>query len=322
MTPSEHISRHSFLTTERETGLADRFRQQRKKWLKAFKAFRKEITVETVHEVRIQSRRTISWLDLLRLVLPADRIDPIYGGLRREMKRASKLRDLHIQLELLGRLARHQPGFEPLLLSLRQDKKRLVKKLANALGEVKPGEFGRALCALERAYAAALARDRGESAQRIAAAVSQAYSRFHARRCRIKAQDVDSLHRVRVAFKQYRYLIDALEEARSSDSQRRDKMMQVYQARLGEIQDRTVLLNKIVKYASKHPEEADTMNTLARALRQQRNAFIQRYIAHADDLRISLPRPLLRRRVNVQSAKPVPRGRQTCRCPDAAEARK
>ena len=85
--------------------------------------------------------------------------------------------------------------------------------------------------------------------------VDRAFSRTRQLRARIDPRDTRTIHRTRVAFKKFRYMVEALAEyLPGGDRPSAWPAMRHYQTMMGEIQDAEVLLRTLDKFLRKQAD--------------------------------------------------------------------
>jgi CHAD domain-containing protein len=114
-------------------------------------------------------------------------------------------------------------------------------------------------------------------------AVDVAFNRIVERKVAIDRSNPATIHRVRVAFKKFRYLVEALAPILPKASPRQLKAMNAFQGRMGDIQDSEVLLASVRAFAIATQEGSET--TLAEAcqeLNRRRTALVEAFLPTAD----------------------------------------
>jgi len=93
-----------------------------------------------------------------------------------------------------------------------------------------------------------------------------------------------TIHRTRVAFKKFRYMVEALQPLFAEITPERVATMQDYQSMMGEVQDTEVFLARLDKYTRGREARAKTLARFRRWLLLQHTAQITRCLKHADRL--------------------------------------
>jgi CHAD domain-containing protein len=116
-------------------------------------------------------------------------------------------------------------------------------------------------------------------------AVEATFNRVVERTLAIDPAASATIHRVRVAFKKFRYMVEALAPVLPWVTRKRLKAMNTFQGRMGDIQDAEVLLQNAQAFARKQGRGSEAV--LAGALEElmrQRGALIEDFLASAKTL--------------------------------------
>ena len=126
--------------------------------------------------------------------------------------------------------------------------------------------------------------DKPRQAASVLKSLRAAYTAVLRRHRAIDRSDTRTIHRTRVAFKKYRYMVESLQPLLPRVGDGQLKAMQGFQARMGEIQDAEVLLASLDKFILKHQTSGPGWNALRRELQRRRAAAITRFMASRDEL--------------------------------------
>jgi CHAD domain-containing protein len=142
------------------------------------------------------------------------------------------------------------PELVPLQKFLQKREKRLLKSSEQDVHDFKTGANSQRIEAV-RASLAELAASQ-DLAALLLTALDEAYLTVSQRQGRIDPAQPATLHRVRIAFKKFRYLVEIIYPLLPGFSETQLKNMHTYQTALGEIQDVEVLLNTLADFAAGH----------------------------------------------------------------------
>jgi CHAD domain-containing protein len=96
--------------------------------------------------------------------------------------------------------------------------------------------------------------------------VEDAFGRTRTLLERIEPEHTDTVHRTRIAFKRFRYMVEALAEQLPSPDRRLLAAMRRYQGRMGVVQDAAVLLEVFDKFVRRRELAPEAVNRLRRKL--------------------------------------------------------
>ena len=136
-------------------------------------------------------------------------------------------------------------------------------------------------------------------------AINQAFARV-AQLCRhVRAGDTETIHRTRIAFKRFRYMVEALAPLLPAVTPDHRRAMRGYQCMMGDIQDMEVLLAALDKFVQKEGVNASSAHRLKKELVRWRQLLIQIYLNAAGRLRRFWPPPGLRQPTQKRRTKPM-----------------
>lgn len=206
--------------------------------------------VDTVHDLRVASRRMRAALDLFRTYLPGDDIDAVYGLVRRLTRGVGRLRDLDEALLFFGRSATESVAeprlFAGLLHHLGERRFRESKRVRKLLKRFPLDEIG---AVVMRLGAALVAEDAAEANQphhpSLAGYFSACGIRLFGRVEQLQAQaapeeHVTQRHALRIAIKRWRYFMEICGAAFGVDYHMLLEQLKEYQTLLGHLNDLAV----------------------------------------------------------------------------------
>lgn len=253
--------------------------------------------VETaVHDVRVASRRLNSILGLAAELIGRKPVQSIRQELS-EMRRAlGEIRDLHIQAEYLAQHSDTLPAMAGRLESLRAREARALKKALRQLSAVKKRKLARRLEGIDALVAALVesAENWQDCLGMLSRATAERFAAVLAQRDQTNAEEPTSLHRLRVAFKKFRYraeVVGQLEEPPRAAEH--GEAMKTLQRTLGELQDLEVITCGLESYwLANPPNRTAQLEALGHLLKHRRKGLDAFYAAIAPlDTMWHLPAP-------------------------------
>jgi len=191
------------------------------------------------HKLRVALRRLLSALALAK-PLGAGPPPKVVQELERLLRSLSPLRDLEVEEAAVQHLAKTWPVLSEVSKKLERKRASLAKHLAKRLAEFPVRATDRAVEHCVRALDAEPAASQ-PSALLVLGAVLDCYEKFDRRRRAVAAGTSGALHRVRVAFKHYRYAVEIALPLLPARAARTLEAMKSFQDELGAIQDARVL---------------------------------------------------------------------------------
>jgi CHAD domain-containing protein len=261
--------------------LHDRWRTFRMHLKRCQKAY----SEEAVHDLRVATRRLISTLDLLASIHPEGDLRKARRLLKKQLAMFGPLRDVQVQLLSTAKLL---PSFAELRGFhdyLRKRERKLVRRLDAAVKRVNTNKVDKAMRAAIKQVEALLDTP-AQQAEKLTAAVHAVGATFHEvveRKLAIDPTDSATIHRLRVTFKKFRYMVEALAPAMDWVTSKHLKAMNAFQGSMGDIQDAEVLLARATVFARKRrsAEEASMARALDELCRR-RTALIETFLGSAD----------------------------------------
>jgi CHAD domain-containing protein len=115
------------------------------------------------------------------------------------------------------------------------------------------------------------------------AAVDAAFSSVVEHKVALDSSDPATVHRMRVAFKKFRYSVEALAPLLPKASSKQLRAMKAFQDSMGDIQDSTVLLASIRTFARKKRGRFDTtLPAVYQELTRNRAALMEAFLPSTD----------------------------------------
>jgi CHAD domain-containing protein len=206
--------------------------------------------------------------------------------LKRQLKSLGRLRDHHVQQVFF----RHQAAKFPELLVLRSYFKRregkLLKTASREIRRFKANKLGKRI----RAHIEDLAqysRDARRQNQLVALVVrraGEAFAEAVERRQAITFSDLSTIHRIRVAFKKFRYIVESIPPDVSGLSKRELRNLALYQRRMGNVQDLAVIQATLTDLLAKHEGLEGLLSPFCAYLQRRRSRALLSFRKSADKL--------------------------------------
>jgi len=287
--------------------LARSLKKQWKRYRRRLKRCQDKFSEEAIHGCRVETRRLLSSVELLSSLLSTRHLDKAHRVLKRHLDSLEDLRDTQVQLVTVGEMLRAFPAAQPFYTFLVKREKRFTRETRESIRQIRHRHLGKLIAACRDDVKARLKDCPPRRAtELVVRSVNQAFTRTRQRRMLIRPEDARSIHRTRVAFKKFRYMVEALAEHLPAFTRERLAAMHRYQTMMGEIQDAEVLLWTLDKFLRKQEIEPEVARRFREELLRRRQQLIRVYLGAADQLLEFWP--LLNSGAGVSPATP---GRQT-----------
>jgi len=266
--------------------LLECLRQRLRGLKKAARRCRKRSSENAVHQLRVQLRRLLALLELLTCIVPEVHLQRARKKLKKRLDRFDKLRDTHVQLLFTGGMLRDFLELKALHKKLQRRENRLLKPATKHARKCSVGWLAHTRRMIKTHVRAAfrLHSGRARPVDRLAAGIQKAFDRVTALRAQIDPKQVETIHRTRIAFKKFRYMIELLHPLLPAIQARQLVAMDSYQTMMGEIQDIGMLretLNALVRKGKLKKTPLKRFNDL---LANRQAILIRGYLEAADEL--------------------------------------
>lgn len=252
------------------------------------KRCREEPSEDAVHDLRVAMRRLISTLMVLDPILPDSRgrLQRVRRSLSKRLDRFSSLRDTQVQALTIREMLPAFPELQPYHRYLAGQERRLVKRIGKEVEKTDTAKLERIVASIaERLRALPDDLAAQEQARAAVGAAEAAFSRVAKRRQKIDPAKAATIHRMRVAFKKFRYMAEALEPMLDGVGKEQIKSMGVFQDMMGKIQDTEVLLASLAAFLTgKSKAYKRSVRPAQEELARRRAAWIDEFLASADQI--------------------------------------
>lgn len=251
----------------------------------------KHCSEKAVHELRVSIRRLLAQLVLVEEVLPGSAQSKVRKALKSRFKELGGLRDVHVQRQAIARLLSRHPPLVLLDADLRRREKRLVKEAARSL---ESGREQKLLNWIESVQGSLLQDADNEAAQRrmlsqIMDATTAAFDKVNRRLSEATPSEPETIHRVRLAYKRFRYMVEALSPTWTGYAPKRLRKMAYYQRRMGRIQDLEVLRSTLSDFARLNPASRKALRPVGKLIDRRRSEALRAFLRNADEVRSFWP---------------------------------
>ena len=242
---------------------------------------------EAVHDLRVSIRRLLALLNLLPWVAPdLRRRKKLRRRLKRQLAGLGALRDTQVTLAAVKSLDKPLAGKQLFCAYLLKQEHSQLHDSRQSLQEFPAGKVSRQLRKMRKKLGKqSVGVNGGKGLRR---AVEAAYARVLARHRLVQKGDMASIHRVRVAFKRFRYAVEVVQQlAPAFDQGLRfpDKTLQAmrsYQTLLGNVQDIEVMLATLGDFSTRSGDVEAA--PLLHHVQQQRGLLVARYWRQREQL--------------------------------------
>jgi CHAD domain-containing protein len=276
-------------TTDVLRHLGESLPTQWRRYRKRLKRCQEHFSEQAVHDSRVETRRLLATVELLCAFIPERKLKPARRALKGHLDSFDQLRDTQVQLMNIEHLMPMFPAAKAFQEWLREREERYIRESRKAVKKIKTRRLGRRIVAFERE----LRRRRketgpGRAFDRARSAIRIAFARV-ARICRqVDGAETETIHRTRVAFKRFRYMVEALAPLLPAVTDEHRQAMRGYQSMMGDIQDVEVMIATLEKFI-KHGHSGRATQRLHVEFSRRRVQLIRVYLNAAGKLQLFWP---------------------------------
>lgn len=253
-------------------------------WRHEFRRCRRSVSKGAVHQVRVESRRVLAILALFDAG-GHGHIRPVRRVVKATLDALSKVRDAHVQLADARDLVKEHPAAPPFIDYLDRRERRLRKSARVALRSIHVQPATRASKRLAHADAA----DSPAAAGRLTRpAMAGAWEDVEERLQDLDTREPDTIHRLRVALKSVRYMLEAGIGLDTLDPRLKAfDSAEVVDAvrRMGRLHDAETLLARLDAFAAKGASRAEAVASMHEALMRRRGQLLRGVLVDVPMLR-------------------------------------
>jgi CHAD domain-containing protein len=261
--------------------------QRWRKYLKELRRCRKQCSEESVHDLRVATRRLISTLMIVEILLPASRVQKLQRRLKRLFDTMSPLRDTQVQLLALEKKVVQIQELETLITILKLRERAQMRRIGKRVAKIDAASLGAMLRRIKKKLQT-ISASRLKKNVSLTAALGEAAEGFiaiAALRERLRISQPRTVHRMRIAFKKFRYKVEALQPFLRKVTARQLKAMDKFQTRMGEIQDIEVLSATVQRFMTQRGASARSpLARYSRELRAQKQDLIRAFIQSSREI--------------------------------------
>jgi len=279
------------LPAELARHLARLIKRTRRRYRRRLRECQERFSEKAVHELRVETRRALSLLDLVLTLELAGSSKKPRRALKKRLDAFDELRDTQVELGLVAPWRGRFPeagGFEKFL---RRRERELIDELQDEIRSLKSRRVERMLKALERDVDAARSKSTVPAFKVLRQPLRDAFAGVRALRRKIRQTDTRTIHRTRIAFKHFRYLCELLQPLLPGLTTRQLGQMHAWQTRMGDIQDLEVLLTQIERAVKHEHVRAQSVKRLHAALARKLVLLVKRLVHTVDQLEQFRPLP-------------------------------
>ena len=203
---------------------------------------REEFSNEAVHDLRSAARRMLALIQLLNSTSPRPRLEKLNRAFKDQLDQFDDLRDTQVILAEISEAIRELPQLQAFEEHLREVEKSLLKTLRKKLKVIDLFDVSKRI---RRMRESLKAESNDHLLPQIFQSVDDAFLMTKQRQDWINPAQATTIHRVRITFKTFRYMVEITHPLLSGFPIGNLKLMNDYQALMGEIQDVEIIMQAL-----------------------------------------------------------------------------
>jgi CHAD domain-containing protein len=226
--------------------LLDSLDERGARYEEKLKLCRDNFSKDAVHDLRTSIRRLLATLDVIAFVTATSRVEKLSDRIKEQLDSFSDLRDIQVLLGKVEENINTLPELEPFQNYLEKREKRKQRANKKQVENIKLGGISKRLLKIHEAVED---RSAEELDVKLPQAVDEAYLTVVQRYGEIDPGQLVSIHHLRVAFKKFRYMVEAIYPCLPDFPESQLNRMHDYQTYMGDIHDDQVFLETLAQFA-------------------------------------------------------------------------
>jgi CHAD domain-containing protein len=206
------------------------------------KRCRTEFSNEAVHDLRVSARRMLAFIQLLNSISPRPRLQKLNRAFKDQLDDFDALRDTQVILAELSETLHELPQLGEFYSYLQEVEKSLLKTLRKKLKVIDLFDVSKRI---RRMHESLKKESDSDLTLPILQVVDEAFLLTKHRQNWINPAQATTIHRVRIAFKTLRYMVEIIHPLLKDFPAENLEQMHDYQSLMGEIQDVEVIMQAL-----------------------------------------------------------------------------
>lgn len=233
-------------------------------------ACQENTSFESVHDIRVATRRLLTLFELLQISTPIEQIAGMQTDLKLLRAHFDELRDTQVMISEMAALTTTIPEIEPFLAYLHKREFKHKVEVAFDISKYKIQKNNRKL-AIAREMLLKQKMNPGKVERKILRYIDDSYQLAIKRMKKLDPEKPLTFHAVRIACRKFRYQVEVLNSLFLEYPAKNMTILKTFQDKLGEIQNHEVMhiilkkylrknagnpLNEVIKYLDQKLEDA------------------------------------------------------------------
>jgi CHAD domain-containing protein len=216
--------------------------QRWKNYRAELKRCRTEFSNEAVHDLRASARRMLAFIQLLNYLSPRPRLQKLNRAFKEQIGEFDELRDTQVILAEISETLQELPQLGEFYSYLQEVEKSLLKTLRKKLKVIDLFDVSKRV---RRMHESLKTETESNLTLPILQTVDDTFLITKQRQNWINPAQASTIHRVRIAFKTFRYMVEIIHPLLNDFPSENLEHMHDYQSLMGEIQDVEVIMQAL-----------------------------------------------------------------------------
>jgi len=224
--------------------LLDALDERWKNYRAELKRCRTEFSNEAVHDLRSSARRMLAFIQVMNAISRRPRLQKLNRAFKDQLDEFDQLRDTQVILADVSETLQELPQLQEFEVHLQGVEKGLLKTLRKKLKVIDLFDVSKRI---RRMHASLKTESDDNLILPILQAVDDAFLLTKQRQNWINPAAANTIHRVRLTFKTFRYMVEIVHPLMNDFPPENLKRMHEYQSLMGEIQDVEVIMQALAE---------------------------------------------------------------------------
>jgi CHAD domain-containing protein len=234
------------MTSDQEQDFLGAVDQHWDEYRKQLKSGRREITEKSIHDLRVAAREFQALLRILQALDAHPRVKKIRRFLGKQLDQLNEVHDAQVMLQEANQRLESLPQLDPFRDYLQAGAEKLARSARKDIRRSKPSDLKKRV---KRARQVARKHsDDQQLVEHLLQVVDDAYAKTNEALTELNAAYPATIHRVRIAFKEFRYMIETIQPFLPDYPESYPDRMHDYQDAMGKVRDATVFLSKLKEF--------------------------------------------------------------------------
>jgi len=233
--------------------LLEAFENRWKDYRAELKRCRAEFSNEAVHDLRVATRRILALIQLLNSISPRPRLQKLIRVFKEQLDEFDDLRDTQVMLAEISEIIHELPQLHDFQRHLQFTEERLLRMLRK---KIKKLEISETTKRIRKTHETITTETNSDLKSQVIQAIDDVYLITRQRHGRVDLARSATIHRVRIAFKSFRYMVEIVCPLLKNFPVENFKQMNDYQSLMGEVQDVEIFTQTLADF-SEHVSFSD-----------------------------------------------------------------